>query len=307
MNTEVFRPGRRPLVGAVLWLLLAGCSDSAPERAEAPPPALDETPPVESVADEGNAVAAATDDLGEGVAGSDDEQEYTARETIIEFTQNAQRAPGGLSYGSTELAVDSLSPAQVDAVARARAVLADYLEQPQVDDASLVSVEPQRWNNSSLGCGKPGEMALQALQDGYKVVFVLEGLRHQVHLGQSGGRVCERLQGLLQAPKRAVNLGALPGLQQQAMTQLAAELAVDPSEIEPLDVEAVTWSSTALDCPTPGTQYTEIAVSGYRLPFTVGNRTYLYHTDGRRLVNCGEQTGVAGGGTGRTEPSIAEQ
>jgi len=84
-----------------------------------------------------------------------------------------------------------LTPAEANAVARARLTLAQNLEVTDVDAALLVSVTAQRWNNGSLGCARPGEMSAQVMLDGHKVVLEHEALSYQIHLGPGNARVCE--------------------------------------------------------------------------------------------------------------------
>jgi hypothetical protein len=66
-----------------------------------------------------------------------------------------------------------------------------------------------------------------------------------------------------------------------AVADLAARLDVDPSDIEIVSVEEVTWPDGSLGCPRPGMSYTQALVDGQRIVLAVGSSEYEYHS-GRR-------------------------
>lgn len=63
----------------------------------------------------------------------------------------------------------------------------------------------------------------------------------------------------------------------EAVSDLAARLRVDHSEIEVLRFEEVTWPDGSLGCPQPGEFYTQATVDGYRVVLGFDDRVYLYH------------------------------
>lgn len=63
----------------------------------------------------------------------------------------------------------------------------------------------------------------------------------------------------------------------EAVSDLAARLRVDHSEIEVLRFEEVTWPDGSLGCPQPGEFYTQATVEGYRVVLGFDDRVYLYH------------------------------
>ncbi len=213
------------------------------------------------------------------------------KQAVIAYTTKNQRQGerfgerGGV-VGLLPLDASSLTEAETAAVGQARAVLAEHLALPDVTAAELVEISAQQWPNSSLGCARPGEMSAQVITEGYKVVLVMAGLRHQVHTGRRGGRVCERLQGMLQAPRRALTMSALPQLQRQARADLAAQLGIPEGEITPGRVTPGRWPDASLGCPDPGVEYAQVETGGYFLPMIVSGRTVQYRTDGSRVVVC---------------------
>ena len=76
----------------------------------------------------------------------------------------------------------SLAMDQESAQARAQTWLAQRL---RVDPRRLTvsELEPQTWNDSSLGCPKAGESYTQALVPGYRVAFSVGVSRYEVHVG----------------------------------------------------------------------------------------------------------------------------
>ena len=67
-----------------------------------------------------------------------------------------------------------------------------------------------------------------------------------------------------------------------AVADLAERLDVDPSEIELVLQEDITWRDGSLGCPQPGMRYTQALVDGYRIVLRHGDTEYRYHGGGRR-------------------------
>ena len=88
-----------------------------------------------------------------------------------------------------------------------------------------------------------------------------------------------------------------------ALTDLAARLDVDPSEIEVVSVEEVTWPDGSLGCPKPGMSYTQALVDGQLIILAVDGREYEYHSGrGREPFYCpaDQATPPTAGGYGDT-------
>ena len=81
------------------------------------------------------------------------------------------------------------SPAEVDAVARARRALADQLQVP-VEAVSLRRVSVAEWRDASLGCPERGRVYTQQLIAGHQVVLVHDGRDHDVHVAAGRAVVC---------------------------------------------------------------------------------------------------------------------
>lgn len=72
----------------------------------------------------------------------------------------------------------------------------------------------------------------------------------------------------------------LQAIIQMARADLAKQLGVDESQIEFIQMEAVTWPDGSLGCPQPGMAYIQIMVEGYRIQLAVAGTVYHYHGGG---------------------------
>jgi hypothetical protein len=63
----------------------------------------------------------------------------------------------------------------------------------------------------------------------------------------------------------------------QAVTEAGGEFGVDPSEIEVVSAEEVTWPDGALGCPEPDGMYTQALVDGYRIVLEIDGEQVHYH------------------------------
>ena len=70
---------------------------------------------------------------------------------------------------------------------------------------------------------------------------------------------------------------AVAQVAEQAKSQLADRLRVEPSAVEVLHAERVTWPDTALGCPEPGQFYAQVLVEGFRVVLSADSRVWLYH------------------------------
>ena len=63
-----------------------------------------------------------------------------------------------------------------------------------------------------------------------------------------------------------------------AVADLATRLDVDPSEVQIVSVEEVTWPDGSLGCPRPGMRYTQALVNGQRIILAVDGDEFAYHS-----------------------------
>lgn len=94
----------------------------------------------------------------------------------------------------TPTAVIDVPPSQVEPPASSgQSEIADLAVQVAaaelgVDPANIqvIGVEPVDWRNSCLGVEKPGEMCLDVITPGYRVVLEVDGQQVYVHTNQDG-------------------------------------------------------------------------------------------------------------------------
>ncbi len=101
--------------------------------------------------------------------------------------QPARTLPPGSPTPIQTPAPRSLSPADTAAEA-ARAELARRINAP-ADQIQVVSIEQVDWPDASLGCPQPGQMYIQVITPGYKVILAAGGQRYEVHTDLRGRAV----------------------------------------------------------------------------------------------------------------------
>jgi hypothetical protein len=78
-------------------------------------------------------------------------------------------------------------------MAAVRAELGGLIGVERADSATVLVAESVIWPDSSLGCPRPGEMYLQVLTPGYRVVLEADGTHYDYRLSEAGVvRLCER-------------------------------------------------------------------------------------------------------------------
>src|SRR5688572_20730723 len=64
---------------------------------------------------------------------------------------------------------------------------------------------------------------------------------------------------------------------EQVIADAASGAGVDPSAVEVISAEAVTWPDGSLGCPQPDQMYTQALVSGYRVILDVDGEEMSFH------------------------------
>ena len=80
---------------------------------------------------------------------------------------------------------------------------------------------------------------------------------------------------------------SLQNLIRRAQEDLASRLALPADEVSFVEITAVEWSDSSLDCPQPGMSYMQVITPGYRIIFEVNGQPYEYHSNGdSNFVYC---------------------
>jgi hypothetical protein len=88
---------------------------------------------------------------------------------------------GGISPAATPQAVDGETATLLAAIARELDVAAEAV--------TISSLEPVDWPDSSLGCPRPGEVYLDVITPGYRVIVAVDGQEHELHADERGNVV----------------------------------------------------------------------------------------------------------------------
>jgi hypothetical protein len=174
--------------------------------------------------------------------------------------------------------------AKEQAEQRARAELAQSLKIAP-DEITVTSSEAQTWSDSSMGCGKPGTMALTVITEGYAVVLSAQGHEHNVHVSGDQAVVCNK-GAIPHRDSRALNARGLDVMMERARQDLAKRLGVDPANIRLAGMQAQRWEDSALGCPQAGETIQAGPVDGFKLALRHSGRIYTYHTDRQDVRPC---------------------
>jgi hypothetical protein len=88
---------------------------------------------------------------------------------------------------------------------------------------------------------------------------------------------------------------------EQVVADAASGAGVDPSAVEVISAEAVTWSDGSIGCPLPDQMYTQALVPGYRVVLDVDGEEMSFHAaEGGEFAYCADpQPPAEGGGVDR--------
>ena len=170
------------------------------------------------------------------------------------------------------------SPHADSAVQRAKQLLAKQLGAAE-DGIEIKNVQPQTWNDSSLGCNKPGLAALQVITEGYAVTAAVQGKEYRVHVAGDQAIVCDRPVLMRTEPKRSTMGRGLDVALTQARADLAGHLGIEEPRIRTQGVQPVQWQDSGMECPVVGQPVKTGPVNGYKIQLQYAGRTYTYHTD----------------------------
>jgi hypothetical protein len=212
-------------------------------------------------------------------------------------------SPGNLkatepsSMVSPQLPVRTPSTGEAAALEQAIADLAARLNiAPSA--ISVVSQESVVWPNAGLGCPQPGIGYTEVQIDGMRIILSHAGVHYEYHAGPARVILCETdgVRARLTAvpltpikPAEGINLTTTlkiePGMQtlvDAAIADLMKRLSVTRDAIEVVSAQSVVWPDKGLGCRTPGMEYTQVQVDGFRIELRVNDQLYAYHGGGGR-------------------------
>ena len=80
-------------------------------------------------------------------------------------------------------------------------------------------------------------------------------------------------------PQPSASSEGIPSdLLDRVIADAASGSGVDPSDVDVVTAEAVTWSDGSLGCPEPGMMYTQALVPGYRVVLEIDGEQLHFHS-----------------------------
>lgn len=155
-----------------------------------------------------------------------------------------------------------------------------------IGDIAMTQIEPATWSDSSMGCGKPGTMAMQVITEGYAVSLEAQGSKYRVHVSGNSAVVCEQPTLARNELRRPGNARGLDVMIDKAKQDLAQRLGADPAAIRLQGTQPQQWADSGLDCPRADEAVVAGPIAGYRLSLKYNSRIYPYHSDMKEVRAC---------------------
>ncbi len=164
----------------------------------------------------------------------------------------------------------------------ARNVVTEFLSLPDTE-VTLVSLEAQKFSDSSLGCPEPNMAYQQVVTPGHRVIVEAEGRRFDVRVAGSHGKICRNnKQG---SPKTdSSRESAITTMMDNARRNLAGLLDVDAREIRMLEIHPYDGKRKLTGCsPQCASRNTPC---GYLIGLIHDGRRYEYHAIDGAVAPC---------------------
>jgi hypothetical protein len=177
------------------------------------------------------------------------------------------------------------SASMQQATQRAVQVLAAQLKIGE-GDIVVMQAEPRTWPDSSMGCGKPGTLAMQVITEGHAVSLSAQGKQYRVHVSGTHAVVCDKPLLMRKELRRPASARGLDVAIEQAREDLARRLRTEASQVRLVRTQPQLWPDNGLGCPRADEPIVAGPVAGYRLSLEHGSRIYTYHTDLTQVRPC---------------------
>jgi hypothetical protein len=154
------------------------------------------------------------------------------------------------------------------------------------DELQNLRIHAVDWPDSSLGCPESGLAYLQVVTEGYLVAFVVDGRNREAHVGAGQAVACDTLAHMIER-NRAVGAG-LTKIYQDARTDLAKRIGVEPEAVKVLHMGSARWPDTGdLGCTADESGNTPASIEGYVIRLQCRDLDYEVRTDkdGSRFIS----------------------
>lgn len=155
------------------------------------------------------------------------------------------------------------------------------------DGVRVLGIERFRWPDGSLGCASESANGAASPGDGYRLLLARAGEVVAYHTAPDAwvrcapGDLSPDLQGEPVPPDPiAADLANL------VTRDFAAQVGVDPADVDVTGLLSVIWPDTSLGCPRAGAEYAEQPTPGYRITVRTGEDEAIYHTNIQAFVRC---------------------
>lgn len=177
--------------------------------------------------------------------------------------------------------------------------LAAMLNTP-INRIQLVTVEQSEWDIDTLGCSLSDALAERVtinsnqedIVTGFKVVLLVGNTLYDYHTeATSRYLLCDEQRIIRDDILLAVDPLAAETFR-VVQDLLGEELDLSSRRVQLVTMLPVTWSDTSLGCPQADQTYTTREIPGYHLVVTVGNETYIYHSDSNTVYLCDAENSI---------------
>lgn len=178
---------------------------------------------------------------------------------------------------------DARTPAQpTDPGTAARRVVAEYLSVP-ITEVTLISLEAQDFNNSSLGCPEPDMAYQQVVTPGHRARIEAEGRRFDVRVAGGHGKIC-RNNWRKGSTSHSGSEAAVSSMANLARRELAKLLDIGVPKIYILDIRPYDGKNPPTGCKPQCAVDDESC--GYILGLSYDGRRYDYHATDGQVAAC---------------------
>lgn len=193
--------------------------------------------------------------------------QFTFVGTPVAAPVENQPAPAAGAQDEVLVRLGMIRAAKTDLAARLRI---------PASDVYLASVENATWPDASLGFPRPDARHDPQPTPGYRLIFETAEVGLSEYHTDLAGRVVawDGADVATTSPPPDQEGGPV----EEAVTDLAARLAIAPEDITVLEVGEVRWPDGSLGLPEPGMVYTKAIVPGLRIILGALDRAFEYHS-----------------------------
>lgn len=164
----------------------------------------------------------------------------------------------------------------------------------------FVSINQAEWDIETLGCSLSDDLSerinlntnADELVMGFDVVLLVGNTLYDYHTEDTSRYVlCDERRTIRDNILLAVDPLASETFR-VVQDLLGEELDLSSRRVQLVTMQPVTWTDTSLGCPQPDQTYTDREIPGYHLAVTVGNDTYIYHSDSNTVYPCDAENSV---------------